>query len=139
MLLRNRIKVIPRERLVDKRGWFVKVINGKESHLSSDIGEIYSILANPGETRANHYHDLAQEWFTLIQGKAELQLEDIYTKEKICLCLDSDNPQTIFVPNKIAHSFINHARDPFILIAYSDQQYDPADTIPYEWAVKVTK
>ncbi len=132
MLLEERVKIISRQKLIDQRGWFLKIINGHESDLPSHTGEVYSILANPGESRANHYHRVAQEWFTLIQGQAQLQLEDVYTRERMLIRLDAKDPRTIFIPNNIAHSIVNLGCEPYILIAYSDQLYDPIDTIPYE-------
>jgi len=133
MLLSERVQIITRQKLFDDRGWFLKIVNGKESNLPQRTGEVYSILANPGESRANHYHKVAQEWFTLIQGHAQLQLEDIRTKDRMSIRLDSDDPMTVFVPNGIAHSIVNLGSGPYILIAYSDQLYDPTDTIPYDF------
>jgi dTDP-4-dehydrorhamnose 3,5-epimerase-like enzyme len=129
--LRDRIELINRDKITDSRGWFIKIINGKENYLPDFTGEIYSIMAVPGEVRANHYHSIAKEWFTLIQGRARIVLEDVDSKERISFDLSAEAPSTIFVPSRIAHSFVNAFDEPYILIAYSDKLYDPSDTQSY--------
>ena len=88
----------------------------------------------PGGFRANHYHKITNEWFTVIQGKATVIVEDIKTKERLQFVLDANNPKTLYCPVDIAHVFINKkdAKEDFILIAYADKQYIPNDTVMYE-------
>lgn len=131
MLLSDRIKIYPRRLLSDNRGWFLKAITGTEDGIQSSVGEVYFTSAKPGEAKGNHYHDIAQEWFTLICGKASLILEDITTMERLVIELDSASPQTVYIPPKVAHAVVNNHDTDFILCAYTDRQYDPSDTIPY--------
>lgn len=132
MSLNQKIKILPRHKVVDDRGWFLKIINGLERDLPDNMGEIYSILGQPGETRAGHYHPKTSEWFSVLQGRVQLELEDIVTKDQMIIDLLADNPQTIYVPNGVAHTFKNIYSAPFILVAYADQLYDPTDTVPYQ-------
>ena len=132
MALINKIQIIERKRLEDSRGWFLKVIDGKEENLPPHTGEIYITSAIENSARGSHYHIKATEWFTLIQGQAILTLEDIESKEAFELTLDAKSPQTIMIPPKIAHSFLNKSKEDFILIAYTDELYDPSDTIVYQ-------
>jgi dTDP-4-dehydrorhamnose 3,5-epimerase-like enzyme len=132
MNLKEKIKIIPRKKLKDHRGWFLKAIDGTEDNLPDYTGEIYLTSAVKGEARGNHYHAEATEWFTLIDGKATLILEDVNTKERMELSLDSENPVTIVIPPFVAHVFVNFNSKPFILLAYTDKLYDPKDTIRYE-------
>jgi len=131
MALKNKIEIIQRKRLDDSRGWFLKVINGKETNLPSHTGEVYITSATENSTRGSHYHIKATEWFTLIQGQALLILEDIESKEVLELTLDAHSPQTIVIPPNVAHSFLNKSQEDFILIAYTDELYDSSDTIAY--------
>jgi len=128
----DRIQILDRHKLEDDRGWFLKIIAGDEKNLPNYTGEIYLINAYPGKSRANHYHLIANEWFTLISGSALLKLEDVVSKEKMNIKLNSDTPQTIYVPNGIAHSLINLYDEPYLLLAYSDKKYIPTDTITYK-------
>ena len=131
MSLSEKIVTYKRNKIEDNRGWFLKVINGKEADLPKHTGEIYLTLAKPGEMKGGHYHPIANEWFTLIQGTCVLKLEDVETKECLEIELDSQELVTIYVPCGVAHGFFNTSLEQdFILIAYSDELFDPADTIP---------
>jgi dTDP-4-dehydrorhamnose 3,5-epimerase-like enzyme len=131
MYIQNKIKIIPREKIQDSRGWFLKIINGHEEHLPQFTGEIYIISANPGETKGEHYHLKANEWFLLIKGKCRLKLCDTIDNEYFEIILEDSLPRTIFIPAKIAHSFENKSGEDFMLIAYTDRLYDPSDTIAF--------
>lgn len=133
MALIDKIQIIPRKLIKDNRGWFLKVINGEENNLPKYTGEIYFTNALPGQSRGGHYHLRAKEWFTLIKGMCDLYLEDVETGEKLVLGLSSNEPTTIYVPNMIAHSFLNKSNEEYLLMAYNDLLYDPTDTIPYDF------
>jgi len=133
-MLNDRVQIIDRKKISDSRGWFLKIITGHEAELPPYTGEIYAISALPGETRANHYHLVANEWFTLIEGCAMLTLEAIDSNDRQMIELKSENPVTVYVPVNIAHSFKNLSdTDPFILLTYTDKLYDPNDTVAYSF------
>lgn len=131
--LLKRVRLIPRTLREDTRGWFLKVIDGKEEDLPRRTGEVYLTMAAPGQVRGNHYHQLASEWFTVVQGIAEVALVDTTTRERAEMTLASSSPVTLFVPPRVAHVFKNPAdrMEPMLLVAYSDRLYDPSDTIRY--------
>ena len=131
MSLKNKIKIIERRLISDERGWFLKTITGTEFNLPNHTGEVYVTMAKPGQSKGGHYHPRALEWFSLVQGAATLKLEDIETHEKMTIDLSFDNPVTVFVPNNIAHIFINNSEYDFILLAYTDLLYTPEDTVAF--------
>ena len=132
MKLKDKIQLIDRSLQADSRGWFLKVLTGKEEFLPNHIGEVYLTMANPGEWRANHYHPLTAEWFTVFSGQAKIILEDIETHERMEISLYANEPKTLYVPPRVAHVFINDALDKEMLLAvYAQNKYDPSDTIPY--------
>lgn len=131
MNLKDKIEIIDRNRINDSRGFFLKIMTGKEKGLPNYTGEIYLTMANSNEHRGGHYHKLANEWFTIIEGKAILRIEDIKTKEKMEIFLDSDNPKTVKISPLVAHNFYNEFQNYFLLLAYTDIHYDPVDTIIY--------
>jgi dTDP-4-dehydrorhamnose 3,5-epimerase-like enzyme len=132
MSLSDKIQLIDRSLLKDERGWFLKVLTGNEDFLPAHIGEAYMTMAKPGEWRANHYHPLTAEWFTVFQGEAKVILEDVQTHERMELTLLADKSQTLFVPPGIAHVFINSSlTEEMLLIAYAANKYDPKDTVMY--------
>ena len=131
MSLLDRVRVIPRELKLDSRGWFLKVIDGREEHLPPITGEVYLTLAEPGQVRGNHYHRTISEWFTVVAGHAQLRLCDPGSGETAELSLDAASPQTVYIPAGLAHAFKNleTAERPVLLVAYADRPFDPDDTV----------
>lgn len=129
--LKNRATIIHRNLIKDERGWFLKVITGKEESIPSNTGEIYLTMGKPGQSKGGHYHKEAVEWFTLIEGSAILKLEDIETHERVDIEMSLEKALTVFIPQNVAHTVVNNSNENFILLAYTDKLYDPTDTIPY--------
>ena len=127
----EKVKVIPRRLLKDERGWFLKVITGTEEDIPSHTGEVYLTMGKPGQGKGGHYHPEAVEWFTVIEGEAVLQLEDIATHERRDIEMSLEKAITVFIPNNVAHIVKNNSDKEFILLAYTDKLYDPKDTISY--------
>lgn len=127
--LAERIEIIPRKKIEDNRGWFLKVITGKENRLPAFTGEVYTVYSEDGASRGGHYHIKATEWFTLLQGKAKLELYDVNTNERYTIELDTDIPRTVVVPPNVAHRFDSINKESFLLIAYTNVLYKPEDTI----------
>ena len=132
MMLKDRIKIIPRRLIKDERGWFFKAITGTEENIPSHTGEVYLTMGTKGQTKGGHYHSRAVEWFTVIEGKAKLKLEDIETHEKMEIMMSLEEAILVFVPNNVAHIFENVSNDNFIVLAYTDLLYNPSDTITYQ-------
>ena len=132
MSLIDKVRLIPRRLIADERGWFLKVIDGKEADLPPRTGEVYLTYAIPGQARGNHYHPETAEWFTVVMGKALLIVEDLSEGTRAEWLLDAAEPRTVYVPAGLAHVFVSPAQatEPFLLLAYAENLYDPADTIP---------
>lgn len=133
MSLKDRITLIPRRRIADERGWFLKVVDGGEPDMPDHTGEVYLTLAVPGQARGNHYHPLTDEWFTIVAGRALLMVADPLSGERAEYRLDAAEPQTVHMPAGIAHVFVNpgDSGTDFVLVAYAANRYDPADTVPF--------
>lgn len=131
--LAERIEIIPRKRIEDNRGWFLKVITGKENGLPAYTGEIYIVSSENGASRGGHYHIQATEWFTLLQGKSNLELYDILTHERLTILLDISKPITIVVPPNVVHRFDAIEKNQFLLLAYTDMLYNPGDTVIFNF------
>ena len=128
----DKVQIIKRRLIADERGWFLKVITGTEDCIPSHTGEIYLTMGKPGQAKGGHYHPEALEWFTIIEGSAILKLEDVDTHARRDIELSFEDAQTVFIPNGVAHSVVNNGDKDFILLAYTDKLYDPADTLAYE-------
>lgn len=128
----DKVHIINRKIIVDERGWFFKVMTGKEEGVPSHTGEIYLTMGKPGQAKGGHYHPEAVEWFTIIEGSAILKLEDMDTHEKRQIEMSLEKAITVFIPNNVAHVVVNNSNNDFILLAYTDKLYDPKDTIAYQ-------
>lgn len=127
----DKVHIIPRRLIADERGWFLKAITGTEEGIPSHTGEIYLTMGRPGQAKGGHYHSDAVEWFTVIEGEVILRLEDIVTHERQNIEMSLEKAITVFIPNNVAHVVVNNSEKDFILLAYTDKLYDPADTIAY--------
>ena len=127
----DKIQIINRRLISDERGWFLKAITGLEEGLPSHTGEVYLTMGKPGQAKGGHYHPEAVEWFTLIEGSAVLKLEDVETHETREIEMSLESAITVFIPNNVAHIVVNNSDKDFILLAYTDKLYEPADTISY--------
>jgi dTDP-4-dehydrorhamnose 3,5-epimerase-like enzyme len=132
MAIIDKIEIIQRKKLEDSRGWFLKVITGTENGIPGHTGEVYLTSAKPNEAKGGHYHKKANEWFTLITGTCELKLVDMLNCETFSISLDASVAKTVYVPAGIAHIFVNKGNEDFILLAYSDELFDPVDTILFD-------
>ena len=127
----EKVQIISRKLIKDERGWFLKAITGLEEGLPRHTGEVYLTMGRPGQAKGGHYHPKAVEWFTLIEGSAILKLEDIVTHERKDIEMSLDKAITVFIPNNVAHTVVNNCDRDFILLAYTDELYNPKDTIAY--------
>ena len=129
----DKVKIIPRRLVADERGWFLKAITGTEEDIPAHTGEVYVTMGRSGQAKGGHYHPQAVEWFTIVEGSAILKLEDVETHERREMEMAFEKAQTVFVPNKVAHIVVNNSDKDFILLAYTDRLYDPADTIKFDF------
>ena len=128
----DKVQIISRRLIADDRGWFMKAITGTEESIPSHTGEVYLTMGKPGQAKGGHYHPEAVEWFTIIEGSAVLKLEDMDTHESSEIEMSLEKAITVFIPNNVAHIVVNNSDKNFILLAYTDKLYDPADTIAYK-------
>ena len=69
----------------------------------------------------------------IVKGRVEFCLEDIKTKERVCLKLSSRKPEVITVFPKIAHAVKNIGKETSYLVSAQSDIYNPKkpDTIKY--------
>ena len=94
----DKVRIIPRRLISDERGWFLKAITGTEEDIPSHTGEVYLTMGKPGQGKGGHYHPEAVEWFTVIEGEAVLQLEDIATHERRDIEMSLEKAITVLFP-----------------------------------------
>lgn len=109
----------------DPRGSFVEVIRlgiGGQCSFSTTV---------PGITRGNHYHTRKIERFTVIKGKALIQLRKIDTDEVLDFYLDGTEPAYVDMPVWFTHNIKNIGEEELYTIFWIDEPYNPEDADTY--------
>lgn len=114
----------------DPRGVFVETIRlgiGGQVSFSTTI---------PGITRGNHYHTRKIERFTVIKGKARIQLRKIGTEEVLNFELDGSEPAYVDMPIWYTHNITNIGKDELYTQFWINEWYDPEDGDTYFEPIK---
>jgi len=128
-------KKLSRKKHVRKDGWLAELVSKTYDDEPFNCIHSYLVSIEPMKTRAGHYHKKKEEWFCVTSGKIELILEDIDTKrrERILLDSNSKNYEIIHITSTIAHLLKNPSdKERASLLVFSTNPEDPGDTIHYE-------
>lgn len=109
----------------DPRGVFVETIKlgvGGQVSFSTTV---------PGITRGNHYHIRKIERFTVIKGKALIQLRKIGTTEVLNFYLDGSEPSYVDMPIWYTHNIKNIGNEELYTQFWINEWYDPTDGDTY--------
>ena len=108
----------------DERGTFVEIIR------LGTGGQVSFSTTEPGVTRGNHYHTRKVERFSVIKGKALIQLRRIGTDKVMDFYLDGDEPAYVDMPIWYTHNIKNIGDDLLYTNFWINETYnsDDADT-----------
>ncbi|MEG2341090.1 MAG: NAD-dependent epimerase/dehydratase family protein [Odoribacter sp.] len=109
----------------DSRGIFVETIKlgiGGQVSFSTTV---------PGITRGNHFHTRKIERFTVIKGKARIQLRRIGTEEILNFVLDGTEPSYVDMPIWYTHNITNIGEEELYTQFWINEWYDPQDGDTY--------
>lgn len=109
----------------DERGVFSELI-----HLESG-GQISFSTTVSGITRGNHFHTRKIERFSVIKGKALIQLRKIGTNQTLEFELDGQNPGFVDMPIWYTHNITNVGLEELYTIFWINEFFDPADPDTY--------
>lgn len=113
----------------DARGVFVETVKlgvGGQVSFSTTV---------PGITRGNHYHTRKIERFTVIKGKARIQLRKIGTDEVLNFDLDGKEPSYVDMPIWYTHNITNIGDEELYTQFWINEWYNPEDGDTYFEAV----
>lgn len=103
---------------MDPRGAFVEVIRlgiGGQCSFSTTV---------PGITRGNHFHTRKIERFTVIKGKALIQLRKIGTDDVFDFYLDGSEPAYVDMPIWYTHNIKNVGDEELLTIFWINEAYN---------------
>lgn len=104
----------------DVRGSLVEAFK-----LPSD-GQVFYVIANPGETRGLHYHERKTETFLVIYGSAEISVKDRATGDIMHVELSGSKPISVKIVPNHTHS-VEAGDEGCIFLVWSDTYYDEKD------------
>jgi len=109
----------------DDRGTFVETIR------SNTEGQFSYSTTKPGITRGNHFHTSKIERFTVIKGKARIQLRKTGTSEILEFNLDGNQPSYVDMPIWYTHNITNTGSDELLTLFWINEFYDPYNPDTY--------
>lgn len=109
----------------DTRGSFVEIIRLNVG------GQVSFSTTVPGITRGNHYHTRKIERFSVIRGKALIQLRKIGTSEVLDFYLDGNEPSYVDMPIWYTHNIKNIGDEELYTNFWINEFYDANDPDTY--------
>lgn len=109
----------------DPRGVFVETIKlgvGGQVSFSTTV---------PGITRGNHYHTRKIERFTVLKGKAKIQLRKIGSSDVIDFYLDGDEPSYVDMPIWYTHNITNIGEEDLYTQFWINEWFNQDDSDTY--------
>jgi UDP-2-acetamido-2,6-beta-L-arabino-hexul-4-ose reductase len=109
----------------DNRGSFVELVRLGMG------GQVSFSTTLPGITRGNHFHTRKIERFSVIQGKAKMELRRYGTSDVDTFYLDGDQPSYVDIPVWYYHNITNIGNDVLYTIFWISEQFNPDDADTY--------
>jgi UDP-2-acetamido-2,6-beta-L-arabino-hexul-4-ose reductase len=110
---------------IDERGNFVEIIKLETG------GQVSFSTTKSGITRGNHFHTRKIERFSVIKGKALIQLRKIGSNEVINYYLCGDEPSYVDMPIWYTHNIKNIGEEELYTIFWISEFYDAKDPDTY--------
>ena len=89
-------------------------------------GQVFSVIANPNETRGNHYHTRKIEEFLVIYGSATIEARDRETGHKMKVEVSGTNPLRVKIMPNHTHA-ITASSQGAVFIVWANEIFDKKD------------
>ena len=109
----------------DNRGFFSEIIRCEAG------GQFSYSLTLPEIVRGNHFHTRKIERFSVVQGKALIQLRKIGSNTTHDFRLNGDSPSFVDMPIWYTHKITNIGEEPLITLFWINEPYDENDSDTY--------
>ena len=116
------------------KGYLVEFLTGEDIKINGGFGHCFFVdFKDKKSVRGNHYHEHQHEFYTVIEGKAEVTLVDIKSKKREKIILSDSKFEKLRIGPMVAHAAVSLAPKT-ILLSYYKYAYDPKnpDTKPYK-------
>ncbi|MEG8947209.1 polysaccharide biosynthesis C-terminal domain-containing protein [Rosettibacter firmus] len=109
----------------DERGIFSELVKSKIK------GQISFSTTKPGVTRGNHFHTRKIERFSVIKGKAKIQIRKYNTNDIIEFTIENGNPGFVDMPIWYTHNLINIGEEELYTVFWINEFYNVTDPDTY--------
>lgn len=110
---------------IDERGNFVEIIRLESG------GQVSFSTTKKGITRGNHFHTRKIERFSVIKGKALIQLRKIGTNEVLNYYLSGEEPAYVDMPIWYTHNIKNIGEEELYTMFWINEFYNETDSDTY--------
>ncbi len=112
------------QEFIDNRGVFSELAR------SFSEGQTSYSITKKGEIRGNHFHTRKIERFSIIKGKAKIQLREILSEEVLEFIIDGSHPTYVDMPIWYTHNIQNIGDEDLITVFWINEHYkeDTSDT-----------
>lgn len=93
-------------------------------------GQVFYVIANPSQTRGNHYHLRKTETFLVIYGSAEITVKNRDTGDVLSAKVNGSKPMTVKVVPNHTHQ-ITASDEGAIFLVWADEQFNEGDPDTY--------
>jgi len=108
----------------DSRGSLV------EAYKLPTDGQVFYVIAKPGQSRGNHYHLRKTETFLVIYGSAIMSVKDRETGNIMKVEVNGTKPMSIKVIPNHTHSITANSEGAIFLV-WADEQFNESDPDTY--------
>ncbi len=116
---------VQHQEFTDQRGSF------SELSRTFSQGQTSFSITRKDEIRGNHFHTRKIERFSVIKGKAKIELREILSKKKFEFKLDGSQPSYIDIPVWHTHNIQNIGNEDLITIFWINEHYEEETSDTY--------
>ena len=112
----------------DARGDFTEILKTKKS------GQFSFFTVNENCTRGGHYHDVKNEKFLVLFGKAKFKFVNIFTDESYELIVSSETLKVVDTVPGWSHNISNIGKGKLLVMIWANEMFDKdnPDTFKYD-------
>jgi UDP-2-acetamido-2,6-beta-L-arabino-hexul-4-ose reductase len=112
----------------DIRGGFTEILKTKNS------GQVSFFSVNENCTRGGHYHDVKNEKFLVLHGKAKFKFVNIFTRESHELIVNSNTLKVVDTVPGWSHNISNIGKGKLLVMIWANEMFDKdnPDTFKYD-------
>lgn len=122
------VQILTGRRRSDARGWLHVALGASQLPDGVQFGELYIVRSlHAGDRRGDHLHHRMDEWFSVVEGAADLELR--VGDARRVIELRAEEPTTVRVPAGVAHCLVQVGDQPMTAVAWATAEYDPEDVV----------